>query len=325
MIQLASNLASAAARGAASALGAQGADGASPVLAAVTHADVLVLSLDPGTVLGGALGARGTGRPERTGTGSGYASAKASTTTSTMAKGSTTASSTKSTSSSSASSSSSSSSSSSALAFLSDTKLSVEEKLYRFMLYVSDKYDKALEKKMNEIAGKQTSSSSSSSKSKDGGLLGGLLGGSGGGLGGLLGGALKTVLPAAGIGLDLLKSSGLQDIITQASGPVLAAGATAMGFPALAPVLLKAGPALAKGLFSAAGSAAGSSSSSSSSSGTSEKGVTYSSADDPQVEQKDMLELQHLQDKQKEMFSLISNMLRSMHDTKMAVINNLRT
>jgi hypothetical protein len=38
-----------------------------------------------------------------------------------------------------------------------------------------------------------------------------------------------------------------------------------------------------------------------------------------------MLELQRLQDKQKEMFSLVSNMLRSMHDTKMAVINNLRT
>ncbi len=45
---------------------------------------------------------------------------------------------------------------------------------------------------------------------------------------------------------------------------------------------------------------------------------------DPKIEQKDMLELQRLQDKQKEMFSLVSNMLRSMHDTKMAVINNLR-
>jgi hypothetical protein len=324
MIQLASNLASAAAQGAAGALGTQGADGAPPALAAVTYADVLVLSLDPGAVLGGALGARGTGRPQRSGTGTGYAGAKASAPAGTTAKGSTSTSSTKSTSASSASSSTSTSSSS-ALAFLADSKLSVEEKLYRFMLYVSDKYDKALEKKMNEIAGKQTSSSSSGSKSKGGGLLGGLFGGSGGGIGGLLGGALKTVLPAAGIGLDLLKSTGIQDLITQASGPVLAAGATAMGFPALAPVLLKAGPALAKGLFSAAGNAAGGSSSSSSSSGASEKGVTYSSADDPQIEQKDMLELQHLQDKQKEMFSLISNLLRSMHDTKMAVINNLRT
>jgi hypothetical protein len=167
-----------------------------------------------------------------------------------------------------------------------------------------------------------------------GGLLGGLLGGSGGGgllggllggdgLGGLLGGALNSVLPAGGIGLDLLRNSGLTDLITQLSGPVLAAGASVLGFPELAPVLLKAGPALAKGLLGA-GEGAGSSSSGASGSSTSPKSTTYASGTDPQVEQKDMLELQHLVDKQKEMFGLISNTLQAMHDTKMAVINNLR-
>ena len=37
-----------------------------------------------------------------------------------------------------------------------------------------------------------------------------------------------------------------------------------------------------------------------------------------------MTEIQILQEKQKEMFSLVSNILRSQHDTKMAVIGNIR-
>jgi hypothetical protein len=37
-----------------------------------------------------------------------------------------------------------------------------------------------------------------------------------------------------------------------------------------------------------------------------------------------MTEIQILQEKQKEMFTLVSNILRSQHDTKMAVIGNLR-
>ncbi len=169
-----------------------------------------------------------------------------------------------------------------------------------------------------------------------GGLLGGLAGGAGGGLGGILG----QLLPAAGMGLDLLQDPGLQDVLTQLSGPVLAGGACAFGFPEFAPMLLQAGPAIAQGAFglldavgggtsgsSSAGSSGSTTKSSSGSSGSSSKtssSPSYSSGDDPQIEQKDILELQHLQDKQKEMFSLVSNVLRSMHDTKMAVINNVR-
>jgi hypothetical protein len=36
------------------------------------------------------------------------------------------------------------------------------------------------------------------------------------------------------------------------------------------------------------------------------------------------MELQRLIDKQKEMFSLVSNILRTMHDTRMTAINNIR-
>jgi hypothetical protein len=129
--------------------------------------------------------------------------------------------------------------------------------------------------------------------------------------------------------MSVLGSSGVQDLVTQLSGPVLAAGASSLGFPELSPLLLEAGPKLARGAFDLLGSAgggdgaAGSASSGSATKASASSGSSSASGD-PQIEQKDMLELQRLQDKQKEMFSLVSNMLRSMHDTKMAVINNLR-
>jgi len=294
--------------------------GASAV-AAVRITDVLVTTLDP-TALAGMLGlaqagAASTGRPDRPRPATGYADAAVP-----VAPPRTAAASAKTTS----TTSSAASKTSGPLGFLNDSKMSVEDKLFKFMCYVADKYDKAIEKKLNEIANKQ---SSTTKKSSGGGLLGGIAGAGKGLLGGLLGGGggdgglsgiLGSVFPAAGVALDVLKSSGVQKLVTQLSGPVLAAGATCLGFPEFAPVLLKAGPELAKGAFGLLDSATGSSSTSASSSSSS------SSADgDPKIEQKDMLELQRLQDKQKEMFSLISNMLQSMHDTKMAVINNVRT
>lgn len=333
--------------------------------AAISVTDVLVMALDPAGVLLGAFGVgaglAGACRPRREPAQAGWAT--------TSADGSAASSSrTTGGKSSTSKSPSSASKTSGPLGFLNDPKLSVEDKLFKFMCYVADKYDKAIEKKLNEIANKQSGSSSSSSasgssKGSGGGLLGGLLGGGGGGGGGLLGGVLGgggglggllgggggsggglggilgSVCPAAGIGLDLLQQSGIQDLVTQLSGPVLAAGASVLGFPEFAPMLLQAGPELTQGAFGLLNSAAGGSggspgsskgtssskgSSSSASSGSSGGSSASSSDGDPKIEQKDMLELQRLQDKQKEMFSLVSNMLRSMHDTKMAVINNLR-
>lgn len=37
------------------------------------------------------------------------------------------------------------------------------------------------------------------------------------------------------------------------------------------------------------------------------------------------MELQYAMDKQKEMFSLVSNILRSMHDMKMVAVQNIRS
>jgi hypothetical protein len=355
MIETQSNLAAAASSGAASMPVAGGAQGAGPPAVAVSVTDVLVTALESGAVTGlldlGQAVAVSVSRPGRARSTAGYAvldeSALAPKTTarkSSTSKSSATKTST---------SSGSSAKTSGPLGFLADPKLSVEEKLFKFMCYVADKYDKAIEKKLNEIAGKQSGSSSSGSKSGGGGgalggllgggggaggLLGGLLGGGGGGgvLGGLvggsggLGGMLGGVFPAAGIALDVLGDPAVQQAVTQLSGPVLACGACCLGFPELAPALLKAGPELTQGAFGLLGTASGGGTGTSSASGAkaaSGSGSSSSSSTngEPQIEQKDMLELQRLQDKQKEMFSLVSNMLRSMHDTKMAVINNLRT
>jgi hypothetical protein len=333
--------------------------GAAVALAALARPDMLIVAAAAerfgcavGTAVGSALSPRRPARPPRT---CGYAPtvvqekavkvAPKATSSSGSTSSTKTTSSTKGTSSSSAKSSSSTSG---PLGFLNDSKLSVEEKLSRFLCYMSDKYDKEIDKKLKEIGGKQGSSSSSSSSSSKssksssggGGLLGGLLGGGSGGgglLGGLLGGGggggLGGLLGGAGLG-DLLGGSGLGDLITQASGPILAAGASVCGFPELAPVLMKVGPQLTQGALgllgatgsSGSGSASGSSSGSSSSSGSGSSSGSSSSSSassEPEVSQKDMFELQRLQEKQKEMFSMVSNMLRAMHDTKMAVINNL--
>jgi hypothetical protein len=130
------------------------------------------------------------------------------------------------------------------------------------------------------------------------------------------------------MGLDVLKESGLVDLAGQLSGPVLAAGATALGFPEVAPLLMKAGPALTKSAFSAvqgAASALGGTGASSASSGTKNASSSESSGVAGDVDKKDLIELEHMQQKQQQMFSLLSNIMKGMHDTRMAVIGNIRS
>ncbi len=391
---------------------AGGPGGAPPVtIAALPNADVLVVAMPHCHGSGGASVAVPARRPTRPTASPGWAqptiftavgkTKTPSTSTATKKTTSTSSTSTSKTSTSTTKSSSASTTKSSGpLAFLDDKNLSVDEKLFRFLCYVADKNEKALEKKLEEISGKQKATSSSATKSASGtsggkstsassggkssggggGFLGGLLGGAGNGLlgglmgasgplgalaggilggggGGLLGmvgggaggflgilgggagggggilGALGPMLSGAGLGGDLLNGGGLKDLVSQLAGPVLAAGASVMGFPMLAPLAMQLGPSLANGAMSlldgaAGGEKAGTSgtsggsgaSGSAGSSGTS----SSSSAKDPDISQKDLMEIQRLQDKQKEAFSMISNMLRAMHDTKMAVISNLR-
>ncbi|BDG06130.1 hypothetical protein [Anaeromyxobacter oryzae] len=202
------------------------------------------------------------------------------------------------------------------LGFLSDTKLSVDERLFRLMMYVSDKYEKELDKKLKEIQTKAASTPASGSASKSSGskkkssLLGNL------------GGVLKAV---AAPGLALLDIKEVQSVAKVVAGPALAAGATALGFPQAAPALMQLGPQIVGaasqlsttldalgGSSSGGGASSGGSSSSSSSSGT------------PEIDQVQIMELQRVMEKQKEMFGLVSNILGSMHQTRMSIINNVR-
>jgi hypothetical protein len=205
--------------------------------------------------------------------------------------------------------------------FLRDPKLTLEQKLMRFMATMAKKLDEDIQRRMEELApkdAKKTSSSSSkssSSKKK----------------GGILGKALSAVL----------KSKPMKDFLKQVTGPVLAAGAAALGFPALSAVLLKAGPSIGQvlgglvgsldltsldlgGSTSSSASSGGtgaSSASSASSSSSSSSGASGMGATEERIK---MMELQQLLEKQKEMFTLVSNMLKTFHDMRMASVNNIR-
>jgi hypothetical protein len=143
--------------------------------------------------------------------------------------------------------------------------------------------------------------------------------------------ALKALVPPLGMAAQLVGDAKLKSLLTQISGPVLAAAATALGLPMLAPLALKAGPGLAGAILdgklggeevaAAVGEAVGGSSTSSAGGSS---GTSASSAATGKNEQVQMMELQRLVDKQKEMFAMISNVLRSQHDTRMSIIGNVR-
>jgi len=205
------------------------------------------------------------------------------------------------------------------LAFLDDPKLSMEEKLLKLLAYLNDKWNKELDQKMKEF--KQTSTTTSSS--------GGASGASG--VGGLVKKAVgfaSSVVPQLGVTLAALRDPTVRTVLRNVAGPALAAAATAAGQPQLAPIALRYGPDLVD---AAAGAASYASSdtagSSSASSGASSRTTTKETADgigsdrDAQLK---LMEMQRILDQQKEMFSLVSNLLRTTHDTRMAVIQNVR-
>jgi len=296
---------------------AGGPGGAPPItIAAFQNADVLIVAVPHGLASGCGHGGVPARRPVRPQVSEGWAQPTICTQTGASsaaktAKSSGSSSTTKSTSASTAKSSD-------PLAFLSDPRMSVEEKLFRFLAWVADGNEKDLLKKMDEICAKQKKESSSKK-----GLLGSIASGVGGALGlggkGPLGGLLGPVFSAAGIAGDLLRSTGLGNVVSQLSGPVLAAGASALGFPMLAPALMKAGPALAQGAMGLLDGATRESG------GDKESGTSSTSRDkEGSISQMDAMELEWLQEKQKQMFGLISNVMKAIHDTKMAVINNIR-
>jgi hypothetical protein len=208
------------------------------------------------------------------------------------------------------------------LAFLRDSKLSIEEKLMRLLAHLNAQWEKDMQKKLDAFRGPSESSATSKGTGASAGKKSLLQ---------TVAGAAKQFLPGVGFALDALGNPTVRAVATKIGGPVLAAAATAMGFPVLAPALLKYAPAvidLAAGAASALGgggspatkSSAGSKASGSSS-GSKANGGTAMSASEQQLA---FMEIQHLREKQKEMFTMVSNILKSGHDLRMGIISNLR-
>ena len=214
-------------------------------------------------------------------------------------------------------------------AFLKDKTLSVEEKLFRFMCDIAQRNDDEVLKKMEEMKGgaaaakaKATSSSGGSSSSGSAKKSSGFS----------VWSAIKVAIPALGLASKVLGDAKVKSLIKDLSGPVLAGALTALGLPMLAPLALSAGPGVTSALLdgklggegpAAAGEGTGSSSTSTSG-GSGSSSTTSTSATSGKNEQVQMMELQRLVDKQKEMFAMVSNILRAQHDTRMSIIGNVR-
>ena len=212
-----------------------------------------------------------------------------------------------------------------AFAFLKDPKLSVEEKLFQFMCAIAKRNDDEVLKKMEEMKGGAAAASKASTTGGSSGT-----GSAKKPAAVSTWSALKSLIPPLGLAAQLVGDAKLKSMITQVSGPVLAAAVTALGMPALAPLALKAGPQLATAIVngklggSGAAAAVGEGSQGGSSSGSTNGSSTSTSSATGKNEQVQLMELQRLIDKQKEMFAMVSNILRAQHDTRMVMIGNVR-
>jgi hypothetical protein len=186
--------------------------------------------------------------------------------------------------------------------------LLIEDKLFKFMTLVQKKNDKELDDKIKDFkanytkAGSSTSGATGAKSSSSGGLLG------------FVKQALGAIKLPFGLSLDKLVDQVVGDL-----GPkLLAMAAIPLGFPALAPAIEQAASAILPKLAEvAAGASSGTSSSSSSSTSASKE----AGSPDEKIA---MLEIQRLVEKQNQMFTCISNVMKNMHDTGMSVINNIR-
>jgi hypothetical protein len=207
-------------------------------------------------------------------------------------------------------------------AFLSDPSLSLEDKLSRFMIAVQKKLGDELTEKMNDYRAKY-GEGGTETKKEEGGIFGSILG---------------AIFPAGGIfdkvlgGLEKLLGEALKSL----GGPLLAALATAVGLPMLAPAALKVGETLGAALASATTSTKAKSPSSGTTKTTKSTPTTTPKTGTPSTstakkaeagspdERLEMLEIQRLVEKQNQLFTLVSNLMKSMHDTSMVAIQNVR-
>jgi hypothetical protein len=228
----------------------------------------------------------------------------------------------------SSSKSSAKSSASDPLAFLKDPKLSVDDKLILLLGYLNQKWEKEMDEKMKEMVAdeqKPSGEKGSTSKKRSGGILDSI----GGVARDILGssGAASFIESVVSPAAAVLKTPLVRDVLKQVGGPVLAAGATALGHPELAPVLLKYGPEIVDGatkLAAAFGGESGGGSTSAPSSGSGSASGAGSSKMSESQRQMLLMQIERIKHAQQEMFGLVSSCLKSTHDTRMAVVNNIR-
>jgi hypothetical protein len=192
-----------------------------------------------------------------------------------------------------------------ALAFLDDKNLSLEDKLMRLLAYLNDRWEKDIEKKMREASGTDGKAATSSSSSGIGGALGKLVG------------IAKDAFPPAGLVMSALQNPTVRGVVSKVAGPALAGLATTAGFPELAPLALRYGPSIID-------SAAGAVTAPLAGTGSSTAGAKADGSTSDSQTQLKFMEIQRLLDQQKQMFSLVSNMLHSRQELRMGVIQNIR-
>jgi hypothetical protein len=196
------------------------------------------------------------------------------------------------------------------VSFLRDPNLSIEEKLMKLLGVMNKKWEKEMQQKLDQIAAGEgapaPATSASKAKSK-GGFLGSIKD--------ALGGITKALGPAG----KLLEGVDLGGLLKKVSGPVLAAAASALGVPAAAPLLLRYGPAALEAASSVA-SAVGSGAPAAAGGSAAQSAQKMSDAERQAL----LMEIQRIQSKQQEMLQLVSNVLKSNHDARSSVINNIR-
>ncbi len=261
------------------------------------------------------------------------------------------------------------SSTSSELAFLDDAHMSVEEKLYRFMALMTKKADGELVQAMKDYEERKAASDvkKASEKAKGAGASSQALvadgaaktqesGGGGilGALGDLVGGAVSAVAGSL--------ESTVEGMAKAVGGPLLAAGATAIGLPFLAPVAMKLGGDLGAQLVGGAASALGlhgkrasappgdsappslapatntsspgasgpesvaaSAPSSAAKKPPSAASNTSAAEGEGEFDEKlAMFNLQRLVEKQAALFAALSNAMKASHDAQMTAVQNIR-
>jgi hypothetical protein len=198
------------------------------------------------------------------------------------------------------------------------------------------------EKELDDLITKYRAQQAAKEKEKSGGgVFGKIAGAVGDVIGGNLGKALEGVIAQAGgllgtqfgpfsnaIVKPLLEAvekvagkKAADALLKSVGGPLLMAIGNAIGGPALGALVAQLGPKIIEELVKEA--RGGSSSSSGSSSGSSSSSSSSSSAGG-ESEQLQMIEIQRVVDKLERMYSAISNVLKSLHDSKMTAIGNLR-